>query len=169
MSINKQCVLKYLKHDYTKIFGGVLLLICIIIAIVLAGLALLYLPQMLEFGLAYRLNIMSPVSAYVLLNVLAAIIVLASTVGIAIFGNKKWFEYKPWKEGYGWGPNDHEPKGFEVILLPVFGVSIIPYMAYWCGYFINDWESPVISTIVFILLILIGTPISCAIARCKEE
>jgi hypothetical protein len=33
----------------------------------------------------------------------------------------------------------------------------------------SKWESPVLSIIIFSILILIGTPIGCAIARCKEE
>jgi hypothetical protein len=169
MKINIECAFKYLKHDYKRILNAVGVLIYLCIASIFAAAIYLYVPQIIGFVVSCIPNIGMP-SAYILLNVVAAIIVLISTFGIAIFGNKEWFEYKPWKEGYGWGRSDHEPKGCGVCLAPIFGIGFVVYLFYWIEYILcSNWESPVISTIIFIVLILIGTPIGCAIARCKEE
>lgn len=176
MKINTTCVLKYLKHDYKDIFLPVAIFLgACVAAVVVIAIALnvtaiaLNISQIIGIIFSQIPKILLP-SGYILLNIVAAIIVLVFTVGVAVFGNKEWFEYKPWKEGYGWGTNDHEPKGSGVLFFPTFGLGLSIYLPYWILYLLfQNWENPLLSTIIFIMLILIGTPIGCAIAKCKEE
>lgn len=162
MKLNTQCVLKYLKHDYKEILTSGITKFIVGIAIVLA------IGKYFYHGMP-EIKIVLP-TPYMALNILAAILVLMLTIGIAVFGNKEWFEYKPWKEGYGWGHNDYETKGYSIFFFPALATGICLYGFYLCGYFsYSNWESPLISAIVYTVLILIGTPIGCAIAKCKEE
>ena len=164
MKINTSCVLKYLKHDYKedgKVIAAIagLIAVCSIVWVICTTGPSVIWPYISSYCTAYNI-----------LNVIAGAIVVAFTVGVAVFGNKEWFEYKPWKEGYGWGQNDHEPKGSGVLFFPALAIGFLVYMLYWIEYLlIGTWENPIFSTIIFIALILIGTPIGCAIARCKEE
>ena len=164
MKINMSCVLKYLKHDYKEegTTIGLIALCAIVCAIVwficITGPSVIW-PYISPYCTAYNI-----------LNGVAGIIVVVFTVGVAVFGNKEWFEYKPWKEGYGWGKNDFKPKGSGVLLFPAFAIGFCMYILYWVDYLlIGGLENPTLSTIIFATLILIGTPIGCAIARCKEE
>jgi hypothetical protein len=169
MKVNTSCVLKYLKHDYKEISANVVILLGLCVAAVVVIFTVLHVPQIIGMIFSQIPKILLP-SAYILLNVVAGIVVLIFTVGVAVFGNKEWFKYKPWKEGYGWGRNDFEPKGSGVLFTPAFSIGFSVYIFYWIEYLIiGDWEDPTFSTIIFISLILIGTPMGCAIARCKEE
>lgn len=169
MKINTSCVSKYLKHDYKSMITPIAIIGGLCCVVVLAFVTIYNISKIVEMIFSHFSTISLP-SAYTMLNVIAAIIVVVSTLGIAIFGNKEWFEYKPWKEGYGWGHNDFETKGSGVLLFPIFLVGLMVYLFYWIEYLLcQNWENPLLSTVVFIILILIGTPIGCAIAKCKEE
>jgi len=169
MKVNTQCVLKYLKHDYKSMITPIVIIGEMCFAALLAIVVLYDISVIVEIIFSHLSIILLP-SAYTLLNVIAAIIVIVVTFGVAIFGNKEWFEYKPWKEGYGWGSNDFETKGSGIVFVPIFGLGLSIYLPYWIVYLLlQNWESPLLSTIIFIILILIGTPIGCAIAKCKEE
>jgi hypothetical protein len=162
MKLNTQCVLKYLKHDYKEIVTSPLTIFiaCLVVALVVGINFFHGVPEI-------KIDLPSP---YMMLNVFAAITVLMLTVGIAAFGDKEWFEYKPWKEGYGWGKNDCKTKGYEVFFIPAFAVGVCLYGFYLCGYVsYSGWGSPLISATIYTLLILIGTPIGCAIAKCKGD
>jgi len=102
------------------------------------------------------------------LNAFAAVIVILFTIGIAT-RDKKFFEVETDKDFDG---NDAvEEVGSDLPILIAFSAAVFPYGIYWFLYWGSNpkWEYPLLSTIVFIVLILIGTPIGCAIAKCKED
>lgn len=155
MKINIECVLKYLKHDY-KEEGEV---IAAILGLTAICAAIWFVPSVIWPYIS------SYYTAYNLLNIVAGIIVVVFTMGIAVFGNKESFLVKETSE------LDTKDVGTSFFITIAFLSAIFPYLLYCIGYLCNSvkWESPILSIIVFITLILIGTPIGCAIARCKKE
>jgi hypothetical protein len=172
MKVNLQCVVKYLKHDYVDIFKPIGIVIGMAVVVIIGLLAIVKGYDVLaSFVSTIILHIPSfEINAFTLLNMVAAVVVLTFTVGIGLFGTKEWFEYKPWKVGFGWGPNDTETKGCNIFFIPAFGIGFLVYVFYWIIYALSNpkWEDPLLSTIIFIVLILVGMPAGCAVARCKE-
>jgi len=160
MTINRECVKKYLMRDYTKLLkvvvlcAGVIGIISIAFVVSTNGPAIIW-PFISPYWTGYNV-----------LNVFAAAIVILFTVGIAT-RDKKFFVFKT-KDWCGIETIEEKTTGLYIKLALACGV--FPYVVYWAGCALNTprWEDPLLSTIVFITLILIGTPIGCAIAKCKE-
>lgn len=142
MKINTECAVKHLKHDLKEV--GLALAIIMAIAVIVA------IPVYLN------------PSAYMVLNTLAGCIVILATVGVAIFWDKETFALT----------DEHGTKSYLDVWFPICIAGVggaILYGAYIVAAGVSSgWESAVPSVVVFALLILIGTPIACAIARCKE-
>jgi len=160
MTINRECVVKYLKHDYKELLKIVAIIAGAICIIAIAFVAF-------ANGPAIIWPLLSPYwTGYNILTVFAAAIVILFTVGISAC-DKKFFEFKT-KNSCGVELIVEETTGFIIGLALLCG--FVPYSLYWIIYVLSNpkWEDPLLSTIVFIALILIGTPIGCAIAKCKE-
>jgi hypothetical protein len=162
MKINMSCVLKYLKHDYKEegTIIGLIALCAIVFAIVwficTTGPSVIW-PYISPYCTAYNI-----------LNGVVGVIVVVFTVGTAIFCNKESFLVEEISR-YD-GNVTTTDAGSLLIILIAFIFAVLPYLVYTLLYMISSkWESPVLSIIIFSILILIGTPIGCAIARCKEE
>lgn len=162
MTIKTECVVKYLKHDYKEIgiiVGG------IAVAIGVVALTLLGMPYITSaLG-----SVIIPVwSGYNVLNTFAALTVLTFTVGIVVFWDKKTFALKEF-DGYGNPTGVVGNFGIKTPLLLAGVVGLVIYGTYALARTsMPYWESPVLSLVVFTILLLVGVPIGCAIARCKE-
>jgi hypothetical protein len=142
MTIKTECVVAHLKHDYKQIG-------CVV-AVLVAGVVCFTIPAYLN------------PSAYTVLNILAGCIVVLATVGVAVFWDKETFATT----------NEVGEKTYLDVWFPI-GLAGVGGMVIYGTYVIahsvsNGWENPTASFAAFVLLILIGTPIACAIARCKE-
>ncbi len=164
MKINTQCVLKYLKHDYKEV-GKAAAYIVVAIAVVASTVLVCVNGPSLVWP-----YISSYYTAYNFLNVIAGTIVVLFTFGISIFYNKEEFLVKTRSEyddsviTIEWGSGEYIALAALCAFFPYCIYSIV-----W-AYIVNySWESPILSVVVFATLILIGTPIGCAIARCKEQ
>lgn len=148
MKVNTECVIKYLKHDY-KIVGEIVGWILLII--------------LGYFAITWLAAVIPPLSEYMILNICAACILLMFTVGIAVFCDKSAFEYRDSETGECGTINS----GFFVTIGMI--ILVFAYAFYiLSGDLRGGWEDPTVSFVIVAILFLLGCPVGCAIARCKE-
>ena len=163
MKVNMSCVVKYLKHDYKNIFVNVII---VVIAIAIAAVMCFMCINGPAVVWPY---ISSYCTAYNVLNSIVGAIVVAFTFGISTLGNKETFLVKT-KSEYDGSIITTEWDSGEFIAIAGFCAFFL-YVIYilWMFMSTGKLDVPIYSIVVFAILILIGTPIGCAIARCKEE
>jgi len=168
MPINTKCVILKTKEDYIKIARGILTLF-VVPAMFFVSISVIFLLYFLG-GVAKTILVANPNSSDELLQTVCFLIVVTCTVGVAVFGKPDWFEYKPWKEGWGWGKDDTETKGSAVFVWPACLLIIVSgSMAIACNIGMSyPIEHMIISTVASVSLIIVFTPIACAIAKCKK-
>ena len=167
MSIKKDCVVKYLKRDYKDLVlytAWTIVIIAVVAVFIFAGYA-----GMTAFGVPILAALSEGFTAYNVFVAISAIIVLLFTVGIAM-GDKTQFETKTTDAYTNEKVVTEDAVG---TWFYVFFAGGLEFSLLW-GYFLlgggiaGKFPSPIYVTVSFIICILIGTPISCAIARCKE-
>jgi ABC-type arginine transport system permease subunit len=163
MKVNTQCVLKYLKHDYKEIAINFACLVGAIAAVLAIAFICLNGPSLVWPYIS------SYYTAYNILNGIVGVIVILFTFGIAVLYNKESFFGKTYSE-YDETPITVEHGSGDYIAIASFCAGMV-YLIYIFGAWMitTNPDIPIYSMVIFVASILIGTPIGCAIARCKEE
>jgi hypothetical protein len=152
MAIKKDCVVKYLKHDFKEI-GAIAGATAIVIIIAVGATTILQ-------------NHPFQPSANQVFDIISGIVILFFTAVVAYVADKSLFAFDDPETGiksqHGYKTILGMSLTFEALFIAIYTVlsNFAPISSYtWSIY-------PDIA--ISVILLVIGVPIACAIARCKE-
>ena len=168
MTIKTKCVINHLKHDYTQIgkaFGCVAVIATVFFAGVVATNSYLIITPLAALVAPH-------LTALNLLNATLSVIALRYTIGIAVFGDESSFVQVTEETSEFDGSKIQKRvdyKNTDVLMEPLLlGALLLTFYCIPMNIAGLGWEFPTLSILIFTIIVIVCTPIGCAVARCKE-
>jgi hypothetical protein len=177
MTVKLECVYKHVVHDWkealTAIAWGVWGVVVFICELVILGCIGSVLASPTVYGVNFILGLLT---GYNIMAVLTTINIIACTSGIACCWNKDSFKKNVTDTDEHGTPlsTTHEEitSTWEMVFVSMFIEGFVFFGFVVVGAFASLWyiyfESPLPILLAWAICAVIGIPIACAIARCKE-